>query len=317
VPCHTIGVQADAHVHQRRARGPIGRGSLHKLLQRKSTIAFLMTLPLLALILGLVAYPTGYAIYLSMLDRTTTRFVGLANFAYLVGRDGFWMVVWQTCLLAITAVGLKTVIGFAAAHFMHNIPTRGQRKWRGMLLVPWVIPPAMSILAWRELYDPSFGAFNWVLVHLGLDRIFWLGETGWARFSVILVSVWFSAPFFMIMYLASLKSVPEELYEAASIDGATWWQRTRYVTFPMTRNIIAITMLFSLIGSFAGFTLVAVLTNGGPLGTTQVLGTLAFLVGIMSGNLPMGAAVSLFMMPVLAVAATFILRGIAKRGSEV
>jgi multiple sugar transport system permease protein len=196
-------------------------------MQRRSTIAFLMTLPLIILILVLVAYPAGYAIYLSMLDRSMTRFVGLANFAYLVGRDGFWMVVWQTCLLAITAVGLKTVIGFAAAHFMHNIPTRGQRKWRGMLLVPWVIPPAMSILAWRELYDPSFGPFNWVLVHLGLDRIFWLGETGWARFSVILVSVWFSAPFFMIMYLASLKSVPEELYEAASIDGATWWQRLR------------------------------------------------------------------------------------------
>jgi multiple sugar transport system permease protein len=110
--------------------------------------------------------------------------------------------------------------------------------------------------------------------------------------------------------------VPEELYEAASIDGATCWQRMRYVTLPMMRNIIAITMLFSLIGSFAGFTVVSVLTNGGPLGTTQVLGTAAFLVGIMSGNLPMGAAVALFMVPILAVAATFILRGIAKRGSD-
>ena len=109
-----------------------------------------------------------------------------------------------------------------------------------------------------------------------MDRIIWLGETGWARFCVILVSVWFGAPFFMVMYLASLKSVPVELYEAASIDGATWWQRTRYVTLPMMRNIIALTMIFSLIGSFAGFTIVAVLTNGGPLGTTQVLGTAAF-----------------------------------------
>jgi multiple sugar transport system permease protein len=292
------------------------RGSLRKLMQRRSTIAFLMTLPLITLIVGLVAYPAGYAIYLSMLDRTTTRFVGLANFAYLIGRDRFWMTVWQTCLFAFMTVVLKSIIGFVAAHLMHNIPTKGQRKWRGMLLVPWVIPPTMSILAWRELYDPSFGAFNWMLVHLGMDRIFWLGETGWARFSVILVSVWLSTPFFMIMYLASLKSVPEELYEAASIDGATWWQRTRYVTLPMTRNIIAITMMFSLIGSFAGFTLVAVLTSGGPLGTTQVLGTYAFLVGILGGHLPMGAAVTLFMVPVLAVVATFLLRGIAKRGSE-
>jgi multiple sugar transport system permease protein len=128
--------------------------------------------------------------------------------------------------------------------------------------------------------------------------------------------VWFGAPFFMVMYLASLKSVPEELYEAASIYGATWWQRMRYVTLPMMRNIIAITMIFSLIGSFAGFTVVAVLTNGGPLGTTQVLGTAAFSLGIMSGNLPLGASVSLFMVPILALAATLILRGIAKRGSE-
>ena len=309
-------LQTGAGACLRRATRPVGRGSLRKLMQRKSTIAFLMTLPLITLIVVLVAYPAGYAIWLSMLDRTMTRFVGLDNFAYLLGRDRFWMIVYQTCLLAVAAVALKAIIGFVAAHLMHNIPTRGQRKWRGMLLVPWVIPPVMSILAWRLLYDPSFGAFNWILEHLGMDRVFWLGETGWARFSVVLTSVWMGAPFFMIMYLASLKSVPEELYEAASIDGATWWQRTRYVTWPMTRNIIAITMLFSLIGSFAGFTIVAVLTNGGPLGTTQVLGTATFLVGILGGNLPMGASMSLFMVPILAVAAVFILRGIARRGSE-
>jgi multiple sugar transport system permease protein len=316
-PCHTIDMPADAQVRQRQAHGPIGRGSLHRLLRRKSTIAFLMTLPLLTLIVGLVAYPTGFAIYLSLLDRSMTRFVGLDNFAYLVGRDRFWMIVYQTCLFAIAAVLLKAFLGFVAAHLVHNLPTKGQRKWRGMLLVPWVIPAAMSVLGWRLLFEPSFGAFNWILEHLGMDRIMWLGETGWARFSVILVTVWFGAPFFMVMYLASLKSVPEELYEAASIDGATWWQRIRYVTFPMMRNIIAITMIFSLIGSFAGFTIVAVLTNGGPLGATQVLATSAFLVGIMGGNLPMGASISLFMTPVLAAAAIYILRGIAKRGSEV
>jgi multiple sugar transport system permease protein len=265
----------------------------------------------------LVAYPMGYTIHISMLDRTMTRFVGLANFAALIGRDRFWMVVYQTCLLAITAVALQAMIGIAVAHFVHNLPTMGQRKWRGMLLLPWVIPPAMSVLGWRVMFDPSFGAFNWMLEHLGMDRVLWLGETGWARFCVILVTVWFGAPFFMVMYLASLKSVPEELYEAASIDGATWWQRLRYVTLPMTRNVIALTMMFSLISSFAGFTIVAVLTNGGPLGTTHVLGTSAFLIGIMGGNFPVGAAVSLFMVPVLAAAAIYILRGIAKRGSEV
>jgi multiple sugar transport system permease protein len=290
--------------------------SLSRLMQRKSTIAFLMTLPLIILILVLVAYPAGFAVYISMLNRGMTKFVGLGNFEFLLGRHTFWLVVYQSCLFTFSAVFFKVIIGFAVAHFVHNIPTKGQRKWRGMLLVPWVIPPAMSTLAWRWLFDPSYSAFNWILEHLGLDRIYWLGETGWARFSVILVNVWFGAPFFMIMYLASLKSVPEQLYEAASIDGATWWQRTRYVTLPMMRNIIAITVLSSVIGTFASFNIVAVLTNGGPLGTTQVFATYAFGVGILGGNLPLGASVSLFMVPILAVAAIFILRGVMKRGSE-
>ena len=304
------------------ARGSItisagGRSSLHKLMQRKSTIAFLMTLPLIILILVLVAYPAGYAVYLAMLNKGMTRFVGLGNFEFLFGRDTFWMVVYQSCLFTFTAVFFKVIIGFVIAHFVHTVPTKGQRKWRGMLLVPWVIPPAMSTLAWRWLFDPSYSAINWILEHLGLDRISWLGETGWARFSVILVNVWFGAPFFMIMYLASLKSVPEQLYEAASIDGATWWQRIWYVTLPMMRNIIAITALFSLIVTFANFDIVRVLTSGGPLTSTHLFATWAFKIGIESGDIPLGATVSLFMVPILAVAATFILRDITKRGSEV
>ena len=294
----------------------MSQGSLHAMMRRKSTIAFLMTLPLLAMIAVLVAYPAGFAIWLSMLDRKMTKFVGLANFSRLVGSERFWMLVGQTCAYAVIVVVLQAVIGFAVAHFVHNIPTKGQRKWRGMLLVPWVIPAAMSMLGWRLLFEPSFGAFNWVFEHFGLGRIFWLGEAGWARFCVILVTVWFGAPFFMVMLLASLKSVPEELHEAASIDGATWWQRIRYVTFPMMRNVIAITMLFSLISTFAGFTIVSMLTGGGPMGATQVLGTSAFFIGIMGGNLPMGASVALFMVPILAVASIFILRGIARRANE-
>ncbi len=304
------------------ARGPVavtggGRSSLHKLMQRKSTIAFLMALPLILLITLLVAYPAGYAVYLAMLNKGMTRFVGLGNFEFLFGRDTFWMVVYQSCLFAITAVIFKAIIGFVVAHFVHNIPSKGQRKWRGMLLVPWVIPPAMSTLAWLWLFDPSYSAFNWILAGFGIGRIPWTGETGWARFSVILVNVWIGAPFFMIMYLAALKSVPEQLYEAASIDGATWWQRIWYVTLPMMRNIIAITALFSLIVTFANFDIVRVLTKGDPLNTTHVFATWAFRVGIESGDIPLGASVSLFMVPILAVAATFILRDITRRGSEV
>src|SRR5260370_20297919 len=147
-------------------------------MQLRSTIAFLMTLPLILLILVLVAYPAGYAVSLAMLNKGMTRFVGLGNFEFLFGRDTFWMVVYQSCLFTFTAVFFKVIIGFVIAHLVHTVPTRGQRKWRGMLLVPWVIPPAMSTLAWRWLFDPSYSAFNWILEHLGLDRISWLGGTG-------------------------------------------------------------------------------------------------------------------------------------------
>jgi multiple sugar transport system permease protein len=293
------------------------RNSLRKLMQRKSTVAFLMALPLIVLIATLVIYPTGYAIWLSMLNKSMTKFVGFGTFEFLLKRQTFWDIVYQSCLFAITAVIFKAIIGFVVAHFVHNIPAKGQRKWRGMLLVPWVIPPAMSTLAWLWLLDPSYSAINWILVHLGMSSISWLGEAGWARFSVILVNIWAGSPFFMIMYLAALKSVPDQLYEAASIDGATWLQRIWYVTLPMMRNIIAVTALFSLIVTFANFDIVRVLTAGGPLTSTQLFATWAFKVGIESGDIPQGAAVSLFMVPILAVAAAFILRDISRRGSEV
>lgn len=210
----------------------------------------------------------------------------------------------------------KALIGFVVAHFVHNLPAKGQRKWRGMLLVPWVIPPAMSTLAWLWLFDPSYSAFNWLFVHFGIDPVPWLGDPFWARFAVILVNVWVGAPFFVIMYLAALKSVPDQLYEAAAIDGANWWQKLWFVTLPMMQNIIAITALFSLIVTFANFDIVRVLTAGGPIDQTHVFATWAFSLSIESNDIPLGASVSLFMLPVLGVAAIFILRSITRRGNE-
>jgi multiple sugar transport system permease protein len=292
------------------------RSGLRNSLQRKSTIAFLMALPLILLIALLVIYPAIYAVHLATLNKSMTKFVGLGNFQFLFKRDTFWLVVQQSCIFAITAVIFKALIGFIVAHFAHNIPANKQRKWRGMLLVPWVIPPAMSTLAWFWLFDPSYSAFNYTLGLFGISPVPWLGEAGWARFSVILVNVWYGAPFFMIMYLAALKSVPDQLYEAAAIDGANWWQRIWYVTLPMMRNIIAITTLFSLIVTFANFDIVRILTAGGPLDYTHIFATWAFKVGIEGSDIPLGASISLFMVPILAVAAIFILRDVNKRGNE-
>src|SRR5690349_8904134 len=292
------------------------RSGLHKLMQRKSTIAFLMALPLILLIAILVAYPAGYAVYLAMLNKSMSKFVGLGTFEFILKRQAFWDVVYQSCLFAISAVIFKAIIGFVVAHFVHNIPAKGQRKWRGMLLVPWVIPPAMSTLAWLWLFDPSYSAFNWIFAHFGINAVPWLGEAGWARFAVILVNIWAGAPFFMIMYLAALKSVPEQLHEAAAIDGATWWQKIWYVNLPMMRNIIAITALFSLIVTFANFDIVKILTNGGPVDQTHVFATWPFTLGIWGNDIPLGASVSLFMAPILAIAAFFILRNVRRRGNE-
>ena len=292
------------------------RISARALGRRKSFVAFLMALPLIAIIAGLVLYPALYSIHLSLMNKSLTKFVGFGTFEFLFRRPTFWMVVEQSVIFAVSAVIFKAIIGFIIAHFVHNIPQKGQRKWRGMLLVPWVIPPAMSTLAWLWLFDPSYSAFNWVFAHIGIPSVPWLGNPYWARFGVILVNVWVGAPFFMIMYLAALKSVPDALHEAAAIDGANWFQKIWYINLPMMRNIIQITALFSLIVTFANFDIVKVLTNGGPVDQTQVFATYAFQVGIWGNDLSQGAAISLFMFPILGIAAIFILRNVSKRGNE-
>src|SRR4029079_13821165 len=165
------------------------RSSLQVALKRKSTAAFLMTLPLILLIGLLFIYRAFYSVHLATLNKSMTKFVGLGNFEFLFRRETFWLVVKQSCIFAITAVAFKALIGFIVAHFAHNVPAKGQRKWRGMLLVPWVIPPAMSTLAWLWLFDPSYSAFNYTLSFFGIGPIPWTGDAMWARFSVILVNV--------------------------------------------------------------------------------------------------------------------------------
>jgi multiple sugar transport system permease protein len=293
------------------------RAGLHRLMRRRSTIAFIMCLPLIVIVAGLIIYPAFYSIFLSMLNKSQTRFIGLGNFTYLLSRDVFWMVVQQSAIFALSAVFFKALIGLITAHLVNNLPSKGQRKWRGMLLVPWVIPLALSTLGWWWLFDPTHSAINWIIKGLGGDEVAWLSDPYWARFSVILVNVWYGAPFFLIMYLAALKSVPEQLYEAAAIDGANAWQRFTHITLPMMRNIIAITVLFSLIVTFANFDIVQIMTAGGPRNMTHVFATYAFLLGIRSGDIPLGSAVSLFMFPILAVSAILILRGVRKRGREI
>ncbi len=295
---------------------PARRSSLRRFAQRRSTTAVLMCLPLICLIAGLVVYPFFYSIWLSLLNRAMTRFIALFNYRYLLRSDTFQLVIFQSCFFAITAVFFKALIGFILAHVMHNISGKDQKLWRGVLLVPWVIPPALSTLGWWWMISGDYSAINWLLEQVGMHPVAWLASTWWARIWVVAVNVWYGTPFFMIMYLATLKSVPDQLYEAAAIDGATWLQKIRYISLPMLRNIISITVLFSLIVTFANFDIVENLTAGAPANTTHVFATYAFQLGIQSGNIPLGAAVSLFIFPILAIFSVFILRGVGRRAQE-
>src|SRR5215470_522085 len=181
-----LEAQPAAAIRPRATRGTW----LRRKLRSRSSIAFFLTLPLILLVALLVIYPAFYSLHLATLNRSLERFVGLGNFDFLFKRETFWMVVKQSCIFAITAVLFKALIGFVVAHFVHVLPSKGQRKWRGMLLVPWVIPPVMSCLAWLWLFDPSYSAFNWLLEKIGLSAVPWTGDAVWARFSVILVNVW-------------------------------------------------------------------------------------------------------------------------------
>ena len=143
------------------------RGGMRRFIRRRSTIAFLMCLPLIAIVVGLIIYPFLYSLFLATLNKAQTKFVGLGNFSYLLRRDTFWMVVEQSAIFALTAVFFKAVIGLLTAHLVNNLPSKGQRKWRGMLLVPWVIPLALSTLGWWWLFDPTHSAFNWLIEGFG------------------------------------------------------------------------------------------------------------------------------------------------------
>src|ERR671927_459082 len=170
------------------ARRAAQRSLVRRWMRRRSTIAFFMCLPLLAVIVGLVVYPALYAINLATLNKAMTKHVGWGNFTFLFTRETFWMVVRQSAIFAITAVIFKAVIGLITAHLVNNLPAKGQRKWRGMLLVPWVIPLSLSTLGWWWMYDPTYSALNWLLSGLGGSEIPWLSSPYWARFSVILVN---------------------------------------------------------------------------------------------------------------------------------
>jgi multiple sugar transport system permease protein len=306
--------------HVLEAAGANGLGRLERVREwweQEHIFGYGLILPALALLTGLVAYPFGMAIYFSLSDYwvgSPGSFVGLANFRDILGNDVFRQTVWNSFVFTLIAVVLKTVLGvWLALLLARNL--RFKRLLRGAVLLPWVIPTALSTLGWWWMFDSLYSVVNWTAIRLGImtpPGPNWLGMSGYAMAAVITVNVWRGLPFFAITVLAGLISIPREYYEAAEVDGAGSWGRFRHVTLPLLRPVIAVVILFSTIFTFSDFNIVYILTRGGPVNSTHLFSTLAYQIGLNGGNLGQGAAISLFLFPMLAAVVFFQLRYIRK-----
>jgi len=279
-----------------------------------------MLLPAVVFIAGLVGIPFLLAIVYSVTDvkvgSEEIHFVGLRNFADVLSNPAFRRALRNSFVFTISSQVL-VIAGATILALALQEAFRARRVIRFLILLPWVAPISLGSIGWKWLLDSIYSVFNWFLVRLHLVRNppMWLGEPGLAIASVVLVHVWRMLPFATVILLAGLTSIPKDIPEAAQVDGAGFWRTHFQITLPMIRPIVAVAALFGVIFTFTDMTVVYILTRGGPYDTTQVLPSLAFFTGILGGNLSGGAAISMFLFPLLVVVAWLLLR-VARR-SEV
>ena len=270
--------------------------------------AYGLVAPTVVVLLGLVAFPFGYAVFISFTSRVVGNaghWIGFANFAYLLGSPTFDAAAWNTVVLVVASDVCKLAVGLSLALLVSR-RLRGQGLFRSLLMLPWAIPAFVAFLTWRVLYQPIGGGLNLLLARTGLtpDIIDWLGQRATAMPAVIAATVWRGFPFWFISILAALQAIPAELYEAARVDGAGPFQRFRAVTVPGIRQVVIVTTLLSSIWTANSFENVWLLTRGGPSDATMMFPVLAYF-GMQTGRLGEAAAVSVAMLPVLAVLVFF------------
>ena len=286
------------------ARLPLG-ARVREMLDREHILGPLFITPALILITILIAYPFAMALYFSLSNAFIGRpshLVGLKNFINLWDSDAFRQTFQNAFVFTGAAIALKMVLGISLALLL-NQQLWFKRLIRGAVLLPWVIPTALSTLGWQWMFNSLYSVVNWTGIALGLMNPpgpNWLGQQYYAMTAVVAVNVWRGLPFFAITILAGLVSIPRELYEAAEADGAGPWARFWYVTLPLLKGVLAIVVLFSTIFTFSDFNIVYVLTHGGPINTTHLFATLSRQIGLESGRIGEGAAISLYLFPVLA-----------------
>ncbi|KRT60349.1 MAG: binding-protein-dependent transport system inner membrane protein [Deltaproteobacteria bacterium CSP1-8] len=289
---------------------------------RAELLAKLMIVPAIAYIVAMIGFPFLMAIFYSVSDATTgdptLRIIGFQNYAAILSDPVFRLALKNTFFFAFVSQALVIVFSrILAASLMQEF--RGKWLARFLVMLPWTAPIALGTIGWLWILDSIFSPIDWILRNAGLlgtpgallgpeTNMYWLGRSGLAMASVIFVHVWRLLPLATVIQLAGLSSIPRDLLESAEIDGAAGWRRAVEITIPLTLPIIGIAFLFGLIFTFTDMAVVYVLTRGGPVHSTQVLSTWTFFKGIQGGDLAQGAAISLFLFPVLAGVATLMLR---------
>ena len=281
------------------------------LLERQASLGIILMLPGALLLMVFMAYPFFLGIWLALTDSTIGRlghFIGLRNFTDLLTDTIFQQTAWNTFVYAMVTVPFKAVLGLGMALVLNN-RMRCSNPIRAAVMMPWIVPTALSSLGWFMIFDPVFSPISWLLKNLGLikQNINFLGGPNLAISSICLANIWRGIPFFGITILAGLQAVPQELHEAAAIDGAGLWHRFRHVTIPAIKGVVLIAAMLSIIWTFADFQLIYVLTKGGPANTTHIFGTYAYQIGLSATEIGMGAAISLYMFPILAFFAILLL----------
>lgn len=295
-------------------------------LDNRKLLSAVMIAPAIVYIVSMIGFPLILAIFYSLSDATTGstdfHFIGLQNFQAVLQDSIFRKALMNTFVFTLSSQIVVLILSNVLAMVL-SADFRGKWLVRFLILLPWTAPISLGTIGWLWMLDSIFSPFDWILRYFGLlgtqtallgnmSNLYWLGEPSFAMISVVLVHIWRILPLSTVILLAGLTSIPHDLIEAAAIDGSGFWRTFFKIRIPLLLPILSISVLFGMIFTFSDMTVVYVLTRGGPVHSTQVLSSWAFLKGIEAGDLAQGAAIALFLLPLLACGVILILK-LAKR----
>jgi len=296
------------------------RSRFEFILDRPKVLGPIFVAPAILYVLVLVGLPFLLALYYSVSNYTiytqSYHFVGLRNFIQIFQSQIFRQTLVNTFIFTIGSQVLGLILGkFGALVLLRPFP--GRKIVRALIVLPWAVPVALATVAWEWMFDSLYSVINWTGIALGIisrtDAPNWLGSPHLAMFCVVLVNAWRFFPFAIVIFLAGITAVPQDVIDASIVDGAGFWRRNYQIIVPIIAPIVVVGLIFGTVFTFTDLSIVYLLTNGGPVNATQVLGNLGFQIGIQSGDVAHGAAVSLVMLPVLFILVILMLRFIRRR----